>query len=69
MKNQFFDAELADQIATRDRIEMLARKSEDDPDILLSLELEDLGKINQYYDEIIRKKEEELAYLRNSATG
>lgn len=68
MKNQFFDAEFADQIATRDRIEMLARKSEDDPDILLSLELEDLEKINQYYDEIIRKKEEELAYLRNSAT-
>ena len=42
MKNQFFDAELAGWIAARDRIEMLARKIDGHPELMLSLELEEL---------------------------
>lgn len=68
MKNQFFDAEIADRAAIQDRIEMLVRKIEKDPEIIDSLELWELVNINHYYDEVIRKKEKELAYLRNSAT-
>lgn len=47
---------------------MLVRKIKEDPTIIDSLEFWELVNINHYYDEIIRKKEEELAYLKNSAT-
>lgn len=68
MKNQFFDAKLADQIAEQGRVELLAKKIEEDPAVIDTLELWELVAINHYYDEVIRKNEEELAYLRNTAT-
>lgn len=68
MKNQFFDAELAGWIAVRDRIEMLARKIDGHPELMLSLELEELEELNLYYDELIRQKEEELEYLKNATS-
>lgn len=68
MKNQFFDAELADQIAEQDRIELLVRKIEEDPAVLETLEICELLAVNHYYEEIIRKNEEGLEYLKNAAS-
>ena len=68
MKNQFFDAELADRITARDRIEMLAREIDGHPELMLGLELEELEELNLYYDELIRQTEKELAYLKSQAT-
>lgn len=68
MRNHFFDAKLAEQVAEQDRIELLVRKIEEDPAILDTLVICELLAVNHYYDEIIRKKEEELAYLRNAAS-
>ena len=72
MKNSFFDVELAyfDAVFTnymkkQDRIERLVRKVEENPAILDTLETEELENICHYYNEIIRKNEKELAYLRN----
>ena len=42
MKNRFFDGVLADRIAAQDRIEMIARKIDGNPDLMLSLEIEEL---------------------------
>ena len=47
---------------------MLARRIEENPATIDTLELWELVAINHYYDEIIRKNEDELAYLRNTAT-
>ena len=68
MKNQFFDAELAGWIAARDRIEMLARKIDGHPELMLSLELEEIEQLNLYYYKLIRQKEEELEYLKNATS-
>lgn len=75
MKNSFFDVELAyfdaeftNYMKKQDRIERLVRKVEENPAILDTLETEELENICHYYNEIIRKNEKELAYLRNSTT-
>lgn len=67
MKNPFFDVKIAEQTAEQDRIELLVRRIEKNPAILDTLELCELLAANHYYDEIIRKKEEKLAYLRKAA--
>lgn len=68
--NKFYNAELAsglEEVAKLDRIAELAVKTLDNPDILDELELEDLVMLNKYYDEMIRKKEDELTRLTDSS--
>ena len=64
--NKFYIAEYAKALDEQTAFEQLIMQVDANPKILDSLTLEQLIRINKYYEECIRQKEDQLSRLKSS---
>ena len=67
--NPFFNEDQAKDIRERAELEELFRRVNEDPEIMKTLSLHEILKLNKYMDEIIRDQEELLHKLESFLAG
>ncbi|MBR2257749.1 MAG: hypothetical protein IJ899_10570 [Blautia sp.] len=67
--NPFFNEDQAKDIRERAELEELFRRVNEDPEIMKTLSLHEILKLNKYMDEIIREQEELLHKLESFLAG